>query len=190
MDKREGRPGERDKRDVAVAVNGYGLAELYPRLFSSVGLESSRRQVHRERQGAKTRGAAPLTLCSPPDPSCRGLCYRSASGGILKSRGAPHTLGSAPRHVQPCGSSASRARGSSASHTYAIVFSVYSGDAPRCILGLAFDVRGEISPKKKKEQIPRGQCKRISASQLFSYIFSSSRKTVWERGDFWSRDFR
>lgn len=74
--KREGRPGERDKRDVTVAVNG----DLQSWLFSSVGLESSLWQVHRERQGAKTLA---LTV-SPPNPSYYRLCYRNASGGILK----------------------------------------------------------------------------------------------------------
>lgn len=59
--------------------------DLQSRLFSSVGLESSRRQVHRERQGAKRHEAPLLSPFSPPDLSCRVLCYRSASGGILKA---------------------------------------------------------------------------------------------------------
>lgn len=190
--KREGRPGERDKRNVAVAVNGYGLAELYSRLFSSVGLESSRRQVHRERR--RCEDTAPLTLSSPPDPSCRGLCYRSASGGILKSRGASHTLGSTLRHVQPCGSSASRVvRHPPRIHTLVLRDRLLR----RCAslhLRTSFDVRGEISPttakKKKIQDKYRGQCKRISASELFSYILFFAKDCLGKRRFLRACDFR
>lgn len=166
------------------------LSELYSRLFSSVGLES-RRQVHR---WEVRRHEAPLfSLFVFPTGSF--LSRALLSERIRWDSKKPWCVA----HARECVTTRAAVRiGSrrvqrpphSHSPCTSRSFSAHSGDAPRYVLGPSSDVRGEITPttakNKKKIKKHRGQCKRISASKLFSYIFSSSA----ERGNFQFCDFR